>query len=134
KKILILDQVQKRYENGNQIDYICISPYKGPGGKATCQNREWLMPPKDFCGPPPHLINGDTIGRTRECYRNRESVHYDCQSYYTLNSHSSYKMCPSEIWIGEMACLIWDEQLSPSSVGFHQQCIHGVMTLPLCPY
>uniref|UniRef100_A0A4W5KKG7 Sushi domain-containing protein n=1 Tax=Hucho hucho TaxID=62062 RepID=A0A4W5KKG7_9TELE len=61
--------------------------------------------PKDFCGPPPHLINGDTMGRTRECYRNRESVHYDCQSYYTLNSLSSYKTCPNGIWIGEMTCL-----------------------------
>ena len=44
RRMEIPDQVLERYENGNQIDYTCINPYKGPGGKATCKNGEWHMP------------------------------------------------------------------------------------------
>ena len=44
KQIQILDQELERYENGNQIDYTCINPHKGPGGTATCNNGEWHMP------------------------------------------------------------------------------------------
>ncbi|XP_038858790.1 complement factor H-related protein 4-like [Salvelinus namaycush] len=127
--------------------------------------------PKDFCGPPPHLINGDTKDDTRESYRHGESVHYNCQKYYILEPPSAFKTCRDGIWTGPITCLkpcTVDEELmntqniqfkyppedqnklyathgdhitfkctghsrlSPGSVNFRQQCIHGVMNLPHC--
>ncbi|XP_071202480.1 complement factor H-related protein 2-like [Salvelinus alpinus] len=61
--------------------------------------------PKYFCGPPPHLINGDTTDDTRERYRHGESVHYACQKYYILEPPSAYKTCRDGIWTGPITCL-----------------------------
>ncbi|XP_029563940.1 complement factor H-related protein 1-like isoform X2 [Salmo trutta] len=104
KKILILDQVQKRYENGNQIDYICISPYKGPGGKATCQNREWLMPVecKASCPDPPSIENGDFIKEKRD--EGITEVYYQCSRRYTLSFTGSIR-CQNGIWPSPPKCL-----------------------------
>uniref|UniRef100_A0A8C7MUZ8 Complement factor H like 4 n=1 Tax=Oncorhynchus kisutch TaxID=8019 RepID=A0A8C7MUZ8_ONCKI len=128
-----------------------------------------FLEPKDFCGPPPHVNNGDR-DRTRERYRNGESVQYVCQKYYILDPPSAYKTCCDGIWTRPITCLkpcTVDEELmntqniqfkyppedqkvyathgdhttfkctghlrlSPGSVGFHQQCINGVMNLPHC--
>uniref|UniRef100_A0A8C7J4A8 Sushi domain-containing protein n=1 Tax=Oncorhynchus kisutch TaxID=8019 RepID=A0A8C7J4A8_ONCKI len=154
RMLLIPDR--ERYENGDKIDY-----------GSTCKNGEWK--PKDFCGPPPHVNNGDR-DRTRERYRNGESVQYVCQKYYILDPPSAYKTCCDGIWTRPITCLkpcTVDEELmntqniqfkyppedqkvyathgdhttfkctghlrlSPGSVGFHQQCINGVMNLPHC--
>uniref|UniRef100_A0A4W5RIF7 Complement factor H like 4 n=1 Tax=Hucho hucho TaxID=62062 RepID=A0A4W5RIF7_9TELE len=74
----------------------------------------FITKPNDFCGPPPHLINGDTTGHTRERYRNGQSVQYVCQQYYILDTPSAFKTCRDGIWIGPMTCLkpcTVDEQL-----------------------
>uniref|UniRef100_A0A674A5H4 Sushi domain-containing protein n=1 Tax=Salmo trutta TaxID=8032 RepID=A0A674A5H4_SALTR len=115
--------------------------------------------PKDFCGPPPHLMNGDTMGHNRERYRNGESVHYECQKYYILDPPSAYKTCqPCTVdeqlmntqniqfkYLPEDRNKQYAEhidhitfkctghlRLSPGSVDFCQQCINGVMNLPHC--
>uniref|UniRef100_A0A8C7PF84 Complement factor H n=1 Tax=Oncorhynchus mykiss TaxID=8022 RepID=A0A8C7PF84_ONCMY len=112
RMLLIPDR--ERYENGDKIDYGCLSgPNKGSRGKATCKNGEWSKTiecqaqtePKDFCGPPPHLMNGDTNGGTRERYRNGESVQYVCQKYYILDPPSAYKTCHDGIWTRPITCL-----------------------------
>ncbi|CAB1323857.1 unnamed protein product [Coregonus sp. 'balchen'] len=99
---------------GHRLQFECSNPshvLKGESEVVCSTNGQWSHSfpicdePKDFCGPPPHLINGDTVNRARERYRNGVSVHYVCQKYYILDSPSSYKTCSDGIWIGPMTCL-----------------------------
>ncbi|XP_045061482.1 complement factor H isoform X2 [Coregonus clupeaformis] len=99
---------------GHRLQFECSNPshvLKGESEVVCSTNGQWSHSfpicdePKKFCGPPPHLINGDTVNRARERYRNGESVHYVCQKYYILDSPSSYKTCSDGIWIGPMTCL-----------------------------
>uniref|UniRef100_A0A4W5KZW8 Sushi domain-containing protein n=1 Tax=Hucho hucho TaxID=62062 RepID=A0A4W5KZW8_9TELE len=103
---------QNKYIYGFEVNYECRKFFEIDGlNKITCENGNWTTPPptckqpNDFCGPPPHLINGDTMGHTRERYRNGQSVQYVCQQYYILDPPSAYKTCRDGIWIGPMTCL-----------------------------
>uniref|UniRef100_A0A4W5KLQ8 Complement factor H n=1 Tax=Hucho hucho TaxID=62062 RepID=A0A4W5KLQ8_9TELE len=99
-KILILDQLLERYENGNQIDYTCISPYKGPGGKATCKNGKWHMPDecKASCPDPPRIQNGDFTKELIEVEGVITEVSYQCSRQYTLKWQTPPKcLRPCEI-------------------------------------
>ncbi|XP_045543842.1 complement factor H [Salmo salar] len=106
KNILILDQVQERYENRNQIDYTCISPYKGPGGKATCKNGEWHMPVecKASCPDPPIIENGDYTKEKRDYEDVITEVYYQCSRQYTLSFKGSIR-CQNGIWPSPPKCL-----------------------------
>uniref|UniRef100_A0A8C7PFW1 Complement factor H n=1 Tax=Oncorhynchus mykiss TaxID=8022 RepID=A0A8C7PFW1_ONCMY len=160
---------------GHRLQFECSNSKHVLKGKSevTCSYffdvTHVFLEPKDFCGPPPQVNNGDR-DRTRERYRNGESVQYVCQKFYILDPPSAYKTCRDGIWTRPITCLkpcTVDEELmntqniqfkyppedqkvyathgdhttfkctghlrlSPGSVGFHQQCINGVMNLPHC--
>ncbi|XP_031641412.1 complement factor H-like [Oncorhynchus kisutch] len=177
--VIGIPQNNNNMKYGHRLQFECSNSKHVLKGKSevTCSvNGQWshsipiCYEPKDFCGPPPHVNNGDRMGGTRERYRNGESVHYVCQKYYILDPPSAYKKCRDGIWTQPITCLkpcTVDEELmntqniqfkyppedqkvyathgdhttfmctghlrlSPGSVGFHQQCINGVMNLPHC--
>nr|XP_046156060.1 coagulation factor XIII B chain-like [Oncorhynchus gorbuscha] len=106
KKIQILDQVLERYENGNQIDYTCISPYQGPRGTATCKNGEWHMPIecKASCPDPPPITNGDYTKEKRDVEGVITEVSYQCKITFTLSSKGSIR-CLNGKWPSPPKCL-----------------------------
>nr|XP_029499735.1 complement factor H-like [Oncorhynchus nerka] len=98
---------------GHRLQFECSNSKHILKGKSevTCSvNGQWshsipiCYEPKDFCGPPPHVNNGDR-DRTRERYRNGESVQYVCQKYYILDPPSAYKTCRDGIWTRPITCL-----------------------------
>ncbi|XP_031641405.1 complement factor H isoform X9 [Oncorhynchus kisutch] len=106
KQIWIIDKVLKRYKNGNQIDYTCISPYKGPGGKATCKNGEWHMPFEcnASCPDPPPITNGDLTKQERDVDGVITEVSYQCNRQFTLSSTGSIR-CLNGKWQSPPKCL-----------------------------
>ncbi|KAL1022838.1 hypothetical protein UPYG_G00033100 [Umbra pygmaea] len=97
---------------GHRLQFECRDPKHILHGEAevVCsKNGQWSHPfplcneRKDFCGPPPTLLNGDTVG-AKEQYRNGESVDYICQQFYTPKD-LSHKTCVNGIWKGEVTCL-----------------------------
>ncbi|XP_031641398.1 complement factor H isoform X2 [Oncorhynchus kisutch] len=106
RRMEIADQVLERYENGNQIDYTCISPYKGPGGKATCKNGEWHMPFEcnASCPDPPPITNGDFTKEKRDVEGVITEVSYQCSRQFTLSSTGSIR-CLNGKWQSPPKCL-----------------------------
>uniref|UniRef100_A0A8L0DT83 Sushi domain-containing protein n=1 Tax=Oncorhynchus mykiss TaxID=8022 RepID=A0A8L0DT83_ONCMY len=106
KQIQILDQELERYENGNQIDYTCINPHKGPGGTATCNNGEWHMPIecKASCPDPPPITNGDFTKEKRDVEGVITEVSYQCSRQFTLSFTGSIR-CLDGKWPSPPKCL-----------------------------
>ncbi|NP_001117882.1 complement factor H precursor [Oncorhynchus mykiss] len=106
KQIQILDQELERYENGNQIDYTCINPYKGPGGTATCNNGEWHMPIecKASCPDPPPITNGDFTKEKRDVEGVITEVSYQCSRQFTLSFTGNIR-CLDGKWQSPPKCL-----------------------------
>uniref|UniRef100_A0AAZ3SEX0 Sushi domain-containing protein n=1 Tax=Oncorhynchus tshawytscha TaxID=74940 RepID=A0AAZ3SEX0_ONCTS len=106
RRMEIPDQVLERYKNGNQIDYTCISPYKDPGGKATCKNGEWHMPVEcnASCPDPPPITNGDFTKEKRDVEGVITEVSYQCSRQYTLSFTASIR-CLNGKWPSPPKCL-----------------------------
>ncbi|XP_038858788.1 complement factor H-like isoform X7 [Salvelinus namaycush] len=132
KTFLILDQVLERYENGNQIDYKCISPYTGPGGKATCKNGEWHMPVecKASCPDPPPITNGDFTKEKRDVEDVITEVSYQCNLDYTLSFTGSIR-CQNGKWPRPPKCLrpceisTFDEEYNLQNLRNKENIAHG---------
>uniref|UniRef100_A0A8C7PCT6 Complement factor H n=1 Tax=Oncorhynchus mykiss TaxID=8022 RepID=A0A8C7PCT6_ONCMY len=106
KHIQILDQELERYKNGNQIDYTCINPHKGPGGTATCNNGEWHMPIecKASCPDPPPITNGDFTKEKRDVEGVITEMSYQCSRQFTLSFTGSIR-CLDGKWPSPPKCL-----------------------------
>ncbi|XP_036834649.1 complement factor H isoform X6 [Oncorhynchus mykiss] len=106
RRMEIPDQVLERYENGNQIDYTCINPYKGPGGTATCKNGEWHMPVEcnASCPDPPPITNGDFTKEKRDVEGVITEVSYQCSIQFTLSFTGSIR-CLDGKWQSPPKCL-----------------------------
>ncbi|XP_036834646.1 complement factor H isoform X3 [Oncorhynchus mykiss] len=106
RRMEIPDQVLERYENGNQIDYTCINPHKGPGGTATCKNGEWHMPVEcnASCPDPPPITNGDFTKEKRDVEGVITEVSYQCSRQFTLSFTGSIR-CLDGKWPSPPKCL-----------------------------
>ncbi|CDQ86824.1 unnamed protein product [Oncorhynchus mykiss] len=107
---------------GHRLQFECSNSKHVLKGKSevTCSaNGQWshsipiCYEPKDFCGPPPQVNNGDR-DRTRERYRNGESVQYMCQKFYILDPPSAYKTCRDGIWTRPITSKITLAQFLPN--------------------
>ncbi|XP_041696461.1 complement factor H isoform X1 [Coregonus clupeaformis] len=105
KHFQIIDQELERYENGNQIEYECLSPYKGPGGKTICKNGEWHKPVecKASCLDPPHIYNGDYTKENKDAEGVFKDVSYRCNLHYTLSFKGSIR-CLNGVWEAPPQC------------------------------
>ncbi|KAM9478406.1 complement factor H-like isoform 1-T2 [Salvelinus alpinus] len=112
--VIGIPQNNSTMKYGHRLQFECSNSrhvLKGESEVTCTSNGQWshsfpiCEEPKDFCGPPPHLMNGDTTDDTRERYRQGESVHYNCQKYYIPEPPSAYKTCRDGIWTGPITCL-----------------------------
>uniref|UniRef100_A0A8C7PCW0 Complement factor H n=1 Tax=Oncorhynchus mykiss TaxID=8022 RepID=A0A8C7PCW0_ONCMY len=111
--VIGIPQNNNTMKYGHRLQFECSNSkhvLKGESEVVCSTNGQWshsfpiCEEPKDFCGPPPHLMNGDTKGG-RESYRSGESVQYMCQKYYILEPPSAYKTCHDGIWTRPITCL-----------------------------
>uniref|UniRef100_A0A667IF29 Sushi domain-containing protein n=1 Tax=Lynx canadensis TaxID=61383 RepID=A0A667IF29_LYNCA len=92
KNAIILDEMSK-YLPGQRARYECIIPFYLVGGReVTCSNGNWTQPPqcldpKEKCGPPPAIDNGDMTTFPTSEYAPGSSVQYQCQSLYVLEGN-----------------------------------------------
>ncbi|XP_078297409.1 complement factor H-like [Panthera onca] len=92
KNAIILGEMSK-YLPGQRARYECIIPFYLVGGReVTCSNGNWTPPPqcvdpKEKCGPPPAIDNGDMTTFPTSEYAPGSSVEYQCQSLYVLEGN-----------------------------------------------
>ncbi|XP_043424289.1 complement factor H isoform X3 [Prionailurus bengalensis] len=92
KNAIILDE-RSKYLPGQRARYECIIPFYLVGGReVTCSNGNWTQPPqcldpKENCGPPPAIDNGDMTTFPTSEYAPGSSVEYQCQSLYVLEGN-----------------------------------------------
>uniref|UniRef100_A0A4W5KJY9 Sushi domain-containing protein n=1 Tax=Hucho hucho TaxID=62062 RepID=A0A4W5KJY9_9TELE len=106
--VLGVSQNNSTMKYGHRLQFECSNTRHVLNGKSEvfCStNGQWSHSfpicdkPKDFCGPPSHLMNGDTIGRLYVTETENQLI--VCQQYYILDPPSVYKTCCNRIWIGD---------------------------------
>ncbi|XP_031674779.1 complement factor H-like [Oncorhynchus kisutch] len=105
RMLLIPDR--ERYENGDKIDYGCLSgPNTGSRGKATCKNGEWskTIECQASCPDPPPITNGDFTKEERDVDGVITEVSYQCSRQFTLSFTGSIR-CLNGKWQSPPKCL-----------------------------
>ncbi|XP_041503568.1 complement factor H-like [Microtus oregoni] len=106
----IVTRAMTKYPSGERVRYECNRPYQLVGEvEVMCKNGIWTEPPKckdpkEKCGPPPPIKNGDIISFRLQVYDPSSSVEYRCQSEYIPQGDTKIT-CRNGEWSKPPKCL-----------------------------
>ncbi|KAF0879528.1 CFAH factor, partial [Crocuta crocuta] len=105
-----IGQPKAFYRTGEKVTYKCPSHYLLDGPNTIqCINSQWIgkpicRDPREKCGPPPPIDNGDMTTFPKSEYDPGSSVEYQCQSLYVLKGNKIIT-CSYGQWSPPPKCL-----------------------------
>ncbi|XP_077013422.1 complement factor H-related protein 3-like [Tamandua tetradactyla] len=102
-----------RFKLNDELDYECREGYETSDGNTTgaivCRDDGWSNPPtcldpKEKCGRPPAIDNGELTSFPLKEYAPGMSVEYQCQAYYVLQG-DMHVTCGNGQWSEPPKCL-----------------------------